>query len=317
MAQRFEGRSIRQRQCALRHTRHPLQKRVYWLGRCLHDCSLGTLHEIRRSGNSGKAVRQHERLGRLFGKPRRKELSGTGRPSFWRLDVLRASLNNEPKPGHTDVDLIATAYYARSAYLTAKTAGVLHQLEDQNKYEALFEKIKTAFQYEFVTPSGRLSPNSQTAYVLALAFELLEEKKIPKAVEYLVDNIKKTRLSSVDRIFGYAPIMSGTHGTWSHGYSLSITATGKLPLLVVPGQERRHDHVGALGRHRARRQFSGSLCQLFQSLRQGSRRRLDVQCGWGEFSMMRKNQAINILSSSQSLLPTWNMPKWNWNHLMD
>jgi alpha-L-rhamnosidase len=100
-------------------------------------------------------------------------------------------LNNEPKPGHTDVDLIATAYYARSAYLTAKTAGVLHQLEDQNKYEALFEKIKTAFQYEFVTPSGRLSPNSQTAYVLALAFELLEEKKIPKAVEYLVDNIKK------------------------------------------------------------------------------------------------------------------------------
>jgi alpha-L-rhamnosidase len=100
-------------------------------------------------------------------------------------------LNNEPKPGHTDVDLIATAYYARSAFLTAKTAEVLNHSDDQKGYEALFEKIKTAFQYEFVTPSGRLSPNSQTAYVLALAFGLLEEEKIPRAVAYLVENIKK------------------------------------------------------------------------------------------------------------------------------
>ncbi len=100
-------------------------------------------------------------------------------------------LHNEPKPGHTDIDLIATAYFARSARLTAKTAAVLGQLDEQKRYEALFKSIKKAFQYEFVTSSGRLSPNSQTAYVLALSFDLLEEEQIPKAVNYLVDNIKK------------------------------------------------------------------------------------------------------------------------------
>lgn len=100
-------------------------------------------------------------------------------------------LHNEPKPGHTDVDLIATAYFAWSASLTAKTAAVLGRSEDQQRYEVLFSKIKEAFQYEFVTPSSRLSPNSQTAYVLALSFGLLEEDQISKAFAYLVDNIEK------------------------------------------------------------------------------------------------------------------------------
>lgn len=100
-------------------------------------------------------------------------------------------IRNEPKPGHTDIDLIATAYFAWSAKLTAKTAEVLNYPEDQQKYEALFEQIKQAFQYEFITRSGRLSSNSQTAYVLALAFELLEEGQIPVAMSFLVKNIEE------------------------------------------------------------------------------------------------------------------------------
>lgn len=100
-------------------------------------------------------------------------------------------IRNEPKPGHTDIDLIATAFFARSTKLVAKTAAVLGHTKDQELYESLFKKIKVAFQFEFITPSGRLSPNSQTAYTLALAFDLLEDHQIPKAVDYLVDNIKK------------------------------------------------------------------------------------------------------------------------------
>ena len=100
-------------------------------------------------------------------------------------------LDNEPKPGHTDVDLIATAYFAWSAQLTAKTAVVLGKPGDQERYNSLADKIKQDFQSEFVTPNGRLSPNSQTAYVLALSFDMLEENQIPRAVNYLVDNIKK------------------------------------------------------------------------------------------------------------------------------
>src|SRR5207302_342812 len=91
----------------------------------------------------------------------------------WLKDV---ALDQEDYPGATtDKDLIQTAYFARSTTLLAKTAKALGKTEDAAEYESLEEKIKSAFQKEFVTPSGRLSSNTQTAYALALAFELLPE----------------------------------------------------------------------------------------------------------------------------------------------
>ena len=93
------------------------------------------------------------------------------------------------KPGHTDIDFLATAFFAYSTQLTLKTAKILGKTQDISRYEKLLSNIKFAFQNEFLAPSGRLSPHSQTAYTLALAFDLLPEAQIPKAVEYLVKDI--------------------------------------------------------------------------------------------------------------------------------
>jgi alpha-L-rhamnosidase len=51
--------------------------------------------------------------------------------------------------------------------------------------------VKAAFNDEFVTPSGRVGPNTQTAYVLALHFDLLPESMRPLAVERLVEEIRR------------------------------------------------------------------------------------------------------------------------------
>jgi alpha-L-rhamnosidase len=95
------------------------------------------------------------------------------------------------KPGYTDIDLIATAFFAYSSNIVAKTAHVLGNTGDEEKYRRQFTKISESFRQEFVTPNNRLSPNSQTAYVLALYFDLLDEANREKAVEYLVNNIRK------------------------------------------------------------------------------------------------------------------------------
>ena len=95
------------------------------------------------------------------------------------------------KPGYTDIDFLATAFFAHSSMLVSKTAKVLGKEHDISKYNDLFNTIKKAFQKEFVSPNGRLSPNSQTAYTLALTFGLLEGAQVEKAVFYLTDNIKK------------------------------------------------------------------------------------------------------------------------------
>jgi alpha-L-rhamnosidase len=95
--------------------------------------------------------------------------------------------------GHTSRDYIATAFYAYSVKLTAQAAEVLGKKEDAAMYNTLFEKIKKAFQNEFVTPSGRTTSDSQTSYVLALMFDLLPENLQPKAVNYLVEDIKSRK----------------------------------------------------------------------------------------------------------------------------
>lgn len=100
--------------------------------------------------------------------------------------------------GHTNRNYISTAFYAYSTKLTAQAAATLGKTEDAAMYNALFEKIKKEFLRQFVTPVGRTASDSQTSYILALMFGLLPEDLQPKAVEYLVEDIKtrKNHLST-------------------------------------------------------------------------------------------------------------------------
>jgi alpha-L-rhamnosidase len=91
----------------------------------------------------------------------------------------------------TDKDLVGTAYFARSTQLLLNVAGVLGKEEDQKRYKELLGNIKAAFQKEFVTPGGRLASNTQTAYVLALAFDLLPEAMRKDAAKRLADDVGK------------------------------------------------------------------------------------------------------------------------------
>jgi alpha-L-rhamnosidase len=77
----------------------------------------------------------------------------------------------------TDKDLIATAYFAWSTKLVSRIAAVLNKPADATAFEDLYNKIRGAFQKEFVTPNGRLSSNTQTAYVIALTFGLVPESQ--------------------------------------------------------------------------------------------------------------------------------------------
>jgi alpha-L-rhamnosidase len=67
----------------------------------------------------------------------------------------------------------------------------LGKTSDAERYADLADKVKAAFNNEFVTPSGRIGPNTQTAYVLALHFDLLPEPTRPVAVERLVEEIRR------------------------------------------------------------------------------------------------------------------------------
>ena len=84
-----------------------------------------------------------------------------------------ATIRSDYPGATTDKDLLATAYFYHSADLLQRAARVLGYQADEEKYAMLMKDIKKAFAAEFITPNGRLSSNTQTAYVVSLAFDLI------------------------------------------------------------------------------------------------------------------------------------------------
>ncbi len=92
--------------------------------------------------------------------------------------------------GITPYDLIGTAFYAFDAGLMVKVAEVLGRQDDAKHYRALHQEIVEAFRHRFVTPEGLVASGTQTAYVLALHFGLLDESVRSVAATELVRHIK-------------------------------------------------------------------------------------------------------------------------------
>src|SRR5438552_2735998 len=80
---------------------------------------------------------------------------------------------DKPGAGRTDPHVVATAYFAHSAELLGRAAGVLGRAEEEARYLRLAAQVRDAFEAEYVTPAGRVLSDSATAYVLALQFGLL------------------------------------------------------------------------------------------------------------------------------------------------
>ncbi|HEV7621708.1 MAG TPA: alpha-L-rhamnosidase C-terminal domain-containing protein, partial [Flavisolibacter sp.] len=98
--------------------------------------------------------------------------------------------DNDGRSAVTDKYLIAQCFYANSTQLLINAANVLGKKEDVITYSENLKKIKDAFVKEYMTPNGRLVSGTQTAYVLALNFDMLPDSFRKQAVKRLVDNIQ-------------------------------------------------------------------------------------------------------------------------------
>ncbi|WNI26546.1 alpha-L-rhamnosidase [Streptomyces sp. ITFR-16] len=110
-----------------------------------------------------------------------KNSDGLLRPAAGYGDWLNVS-DETPK------DVIATAYFAHSADLAARTAAELG--EDAAPLRDLFERVRAAFQGAYVTADGRVKGDTQSAYVLALSMDLLPDALRTAAAGRLVELIE-------------------------------------------------------------------------------------------------------------------------------
>jgi alpha-L-rhamnosidase len=107
-------------------------------------------------------------------------------------DWLAFATTRSDYPGATtDKDFLSTAYFYHSVTLLQQIAGILGKTNDAADYLNLQKKIKEAFNKEYVTPNGRLSSNTQTAYVVALTFGLLPENMEKSAAARLAEDVRQ------------------------------------------------------------------------------------------------------------------------------
>lgn len=93
---------------------------------------------------------------------------------------------------NTAQDLICTAYFARSARLVARMAAATGRAAEATSYGRLADQVAAAFTARFVTADGAVRGNTQTGYVLALAFELLPASLVQPAADKLAAKVAAT-----------------------------------------------------------------------------------------------------------------------------
>jgi alpha-L-rhamnosidase len=118
--------------------------------------------------------------------------------------------------GKTDPYLVATAYLCRTTTEIAKAADVLGHVADVERYTALHRRVRAAFRRAWVTPEGRLTAETATAYSLAICFGILDSVEETTAGERLAEIVAE----------GDYRIRTGFAGTPLVAHALS--GTGQL-----------------------------------------------------------------------------------------
>ena len=101
------------------------------------------------------------------------------------------ALDGDEYHGGTDLTLVASAYLRYSSDMVAKTAKILGFDEDYVYYRTISDRTQKAIRKEYYAADGTCRVNTQTAYVLALAMELVESEMRSGAAAALVKLLKE------------------------------------------------------------------------------------------------------------------------------
>ena len=157
------------------------------------------------------------------------------RPGWQFGDWLAYHSDDPSYPGATTgTDFIATAFFAHSADLLARAAAVLGNAQDAADYAELFGAVRAAFNHEFVSGAGRVGENSQTAYVLAIAFELLPDSLVPGAADRLAQDVRSRGTHLTTGFLGTPALLHALSGTGHVDLAFALLMQRSYPSWLYP-----------------------------------------------------------------------------------
>jgi alpha-L-rhamnosidase len=92
----------------------------------------------------------------------------------------------------TDPILVANAFLIQSLDIMVQIAHTLHKTEDELYYQQQATAARVEFSNEYISKNGRMVSDSQTAYALAICFDLLDDaNQTTRAGDRLAEIVRK------------------------------------------------------------------------------------------------------------------------------
>ncbi|MBV9896551.1 MAG: family 78 glycoside hydrolase catalytic domain [Chloroflexi bacterium] len=129
----------------------------------------------------------------------------------------------------TDKHFIGTAYLAYVANLFTRIARVLDKFSDAEHYAAFARQVRDAFRQKWVAPEGRLTVETQTAYAMAIGFNLLSDDERIIAGQRLAQLVEEAGTHLATGFLGTPLVMPALSDTGHHELACKLLRQDEYP----------------------------------------------------------------------------------------
>jgi len=129
----------------------------------------------------------------------------------------------------TPLEFIDAAYFAFDARLMEEMALATNQEFEAQRYRTLFRNIRDRFVKDYLLPDGKLTVETQTAYALALQFDLVPASLRPRTGQHLADLVKASGFKMTTGFLGTKPLIPALTATGHNDLALRLVLSRQFP----------------------------------------------------------------------------------------
>ncbi|MDO4558546.1 MAG: family 78 glycoside hydrolase catalytic domain, partial [Planctomycetia bacterium] len=129
----------------------------------------------------------------------------------------------------TPIEYVDICFFANSARKMADMADAIGKTADATKYRKLYRDICAVHNAEYLNEDGTLKVDTQTAYVLALDFEMIPRNLVAASAQRLVDKIREMDTRMTTGFLGTKSILSVLTRTGHQDVAMELFLSTKLP----------------------------------------------------------------------------------------
>jgi alpha-L-rhamnosidase len=129
----------------------------------------------------------------------------------------------------TPLEYIDTVYYAISSRMMSEMAAAIGKSEESEKYAAIFEQVKTAFQKKYLNEDGSLKLRTQTAMAQALYADLIPADQLKAAGKHLAKLLEENGYRMGTGFLGTRVLAPALSSSGQHDLAVFLLQSREFP----------------------------------------------------------------------------------------